>query len=250
MADSKKLDPKALVTASLGKALEAQYPLATRNVERLRRVHPDKSPKELISFLTKIYVGTVTATGAGSGASAIVPNGWVQAPVAAADLLTFLEASVLYTLSVAEVHGLDVEDFERRRFLVTSVLVGNSAANAVLEPLIGRTGPYWGKKIVQSIPMSAINKANAVLGPRFITKYGAKQGVLILGKQIPMFIGVGIGAGGNGVFGWFIVRTARKVLGPAPESWPEPRELATERAAQTMIQVRSVAEDTNLGVSR
>lgn len=232
MAVAKSLDPKALVKTGLGKALEAQYPLAVSNVARLRRVHPDKTPEELISFLNKVYVGTVATTGAGAGASAIVPNGWVQVPVAVADLLTFLEASVLYALSVAEVHGLDVEDIERRRFLVTSVLVGNSAANAVLEPLIGRTGPYWGKKIVQSIPMSAINKANAVLGPRFVTKYGVRQGVLVLGKQIPMFIGVGVGAGGNGLFGWFIVKTAHRILGPAPKSWAKASQLAAERPVQ------------------
>lgn len=235
----KNLNPKALVKTGFGKALEAQYPLAVHNVARLRRVHPDKSPGELISFLNKVYVGTVATTGAGAGASAIVPNGWVQAPVAVADLLTFLEASVLYTLSVAEVHGLDVEDIERRRLLVTSVLVGNSAANAVLEPLIGRTGPYWGKKIVQSIPMSAINKANAVLGPRFVTKYGVRQGALVLGKQIPMFIGVGIGAGGNGLFGWFIVKTARKILGPSPKSWPERGELAADQPVQLTTHTHS-----------
>jgi hypothetical protein len=215
-------DPQAVVKAGLGKALEAQYPLAAENVARLRRVHPGKSPAELISFMSRVYLGAVAATGAGSGAAAAVPNGWVQVPVAVVDLLTFLEASVLYTLSVAEVHGVNVEDVERRRFLVTSVLVGNSAATAVLEPLVGRTAPYWGKTIVRSIPMSAIDAANKVLGPRFVTKYGVKQGTLVLGKQIPMFIGAGIGAGGNGLFGWFIVRAARTILGPPPASWGDP----------------------------
>ena len=200
MPVEKKFDPQAIVKAGLNTALEAQYPLAVENVARLRRVHPDKSPAELISYLNKIYLAAVTMTGAGAGAAAIVPNGWVQVPVALVDLATFLEASVLYTLSVAEIHGLDVEDIERRRFLVTSVLIGNAAATTALEPLIGRTAPYWGKKIVQSIPMQAIDAANKVLGPRFITKYGTKQGVLVLGKQIPLFIGVGIGAGGNHLF--------------------------------------------------
>jgi len=173
--------------------------------------------------LNTVYLSAVTTTGAGAGAAAIVPNGWVQVPVAIIDLITFLEASVLYTLSVAEIHGLDVEDVERRRFLVTSVLIGNTAATRAIEPLIGRTAPYWGKKIVQSIPMSAINKANSVLGPRFVTKYGTKQGVLVLGKQIPLAIGVGIGAAGNHLFGWFVVKAAGKILGPPPESWENPQ---------------------------
>ena len=213
------VDLRAAVQGGLNTALEAQYPTAVANVARLRRVHPGKSPAQLISYLNAIYLSAVSTTGAGAGAAAIVPNGWEQVPVALADLLTFLEASVLYTLSVAEIHGLDVEDVERRRFLVTSVLVGNTAATTALEPLIGRTAPYWGKKIVQSIPMSAIDKANKILGPRFVTKYGTKQGVLVLGKQIPFFIGVGIGAAGNHGFGWFVIKAAGKILGPPPESW-------------------------------
>lgn len=224
MAKSNKLDPRALVQAGFDKALEAQYPLAVENVARLRRVHPDKSPEDLLSYLNRIYLGAVAGMGAGAGAAAAVPNGWVQVPAAFADLLAFLEASVLYTLSVSEVHGLDVEDVERRRLLVTSVLVGNSAATATLEPLIGRSVPYWGRQIVKAIPMSAVYKANKVLGPRFVTKYGMKQGVLVLGKQVPLFIGAGIGAGGNGLFGWLIVKAARKILGPPPESWNELRE--------------------------
>jgi hypothetical protein len=58
--------------------------------------------------------------------------------------------------------------------------------------------------------------------PRFVTKYGTKQGVLVLGKQIPFFIGVGIGAGGNHLFGWFVIKAAGKILGPPPELWDAP----------------------------
>lgn len=234
MAEEKNFNLQKLVKVKLSRAVDAQYPLAVDNVARLRRVHPDKSPAELISYLNKIYLATITATGAGAGAAAIIPNGWVQVPVAVADLVTFLEASVLYTLSAAEIHGIDVEDVERRRLLVMCVLVGDSAAKSVLEPLVGRTAPYWGKKIVQAIPMPAIDAANKVLGPRFITKYGVKQGTLVLGKQIPLFIGVGIGAGGNHLFGWFVIKAERKILGPPPTSWGD-RE-------------RNESSDTKLGL--
>lgn len=232
VAENRKYDTQAVVKAGLTKALDLQQPLAVANVERLRRVHPDKSPAELISYLNKWYLGVVTTTGAGAGAAAIVPNGLVQVPVAFGEFLAFLEASVLHTLSVAEIHGLDVEDVERRSFLVTAVLIGNSASRVTLDPLIDRTAPYWGKKAVQSIPMSVINNANKVLGPRFVTKWGTKQGVLVLGKQVPFFIGVGIGAGGNHLFGRSIIAATQKFLGPPPESWDDPQRspnTATER---------------------
>lgn len=221
MAEGKQ-ERESLVSTVFHRALELQHPLAAENVARLRRVHPDKSPEELIKHLNKMYLGAVATTGAGAGAAAIVPNGWVQVPVAAAELATFLEASVLYALSVAEVHGVHAEDIERRKLLVMSVLVGDSVAKKSLEPVIGKTVPYWGKAIVKRIPNSAIKTANKVLGPRFITKYGTKQGALVLGKQLPMFIGVGVGAAGNGAFGWFVIRSARTILGPPPLSWDEP----------------------------
>lgn len=214
-----QLDAKTVVKTAFSNAVEKQYPLAAENVARLRRVHPEKTPAELIAYVDKFYLGAVTTTGAGAGAAAIVPNGWVQVPVAAAELVTFLEASVLYALSVAEIHGVHAEDAERRRLLVMSVLVGDAAVKKAVEPIIGRSVPYWGRAIVNSIPISAINNANKVLGPRFITKYGTKQGVLVLGKQMPMLIGVGVGAAGNGAFGWFVIRSARKILGPSPDEW-------------------------------
>lgn len=223
VAEDKKFDPKAVIKAGYTKALEAQYPLAVANVERLRRVHPSKSPAELISYLNMWYLGAVTSTGAAAGAAAFIPNGLVQVPVALGEMISFLEASVFYTLSVAEIHGLDVDDVERRAFLVTTALLGNSVATITLDPLIDRTAPYWGKKVVEAIPMSVINRANKVLGPRFVTKWGTKQGVLVLGKQVPYFIGAGIGAGGNHLFGWSIIKATQKLLGPPSMSWDDSR---------------------------
>jgi len=125
---------------------------------------------------------------------------------------------VLYTLSLAEVHDLHPEDFERRKLLVLTVLRGDGAVKA-LDTAVGRTGPYWARRIVGAIPMSAINRVNKVLGPRFVTKYGTKQGVLVLSKQVPLGIGAALGAGGNHVFGRLTIRSARAIFGPAASSW-------------------------------
>ena len=96
---------KELVASSFTKALTVQQPLAAGTVDRLRRVHPDKSPEELIRFLNKTYLGAVTTSGTAAGTAAVVPNGLVQIPAAVVDLAAFLEASVLYVLAVAEIHG-------------------------------------------------------------------------------------------------------------------------------------------------
>lgn len=213
---SKADDAKNPIQQVLDKALVAQQPLAKKNVERLRRVHPDDTPQELIRRLDRYYLAGVTASGGASGAAGIVPGAGI--PTALADIMLFTEASVLYTLSLAEVHGMHPEDLERRKLLVLTVLLGDGAVSA-LDKVVGRSGPYWAKRIVSAIPMSAINKANKILGPRFITKYGTKQGVLVLSKQVPLGIGAALGAGGNHVFGRLTIKSARKIFGEPPSSW-------------------------------
>lgn len=135
------------------------------------------------------------------------------------DLAAFLEASVLYVLAVAEIYGIDVEDIERRRFLVMTVLLGDTGTKTVAQALGKKSVPYWSKSIISKIPMESINAANRVLGPRFITKYGTKQGVLVLGKQLPLALGALVGAGGNAAFGYWIVQSTKKFLQKAPENW-------------------------------
>ncbi|MER6141532.1 hypothetical protein ABT174_15890 [Streptomyces sparsogenes] len=213
---SKADDVKSMLRQALGKALVAQQPLARKHVERLRRVHPDDTPQELIRWLDRYYLAGITASGGASGAAGIVPGAGI--PTALADAMVFTEASVLYTLSLAEVHGMHPEDFERRKLLVLTVLLGDGAVK-VLDKAIGRTGPYWARRIVGAIPMSAINRVNKVLGPRFVTKYGTKQGVLVLSKQVPLGIGAALGAGGNHVFGRLTIKSARAIFGEPPSNW-------------------------------
>ena len=78
----KLTDLKSIISSTFDKALEIQYPLAIKNVERLRRVHPTKSPKELLAYLDEHYLRTVAITGFATGTAAAVPNGVVQMPVA------------------------------------------------------------------------------------------------------------------------------------------------------------------------
>lgn len=210
---------RGLAADSFDSLLIDQQPLAVERVNRLRRVHPDKSPEELIKLLDKSYLSAVATSGAATGMAAAIPNGAVQAPVAVVDLAVSLQASVLYVLAVAEVYGVDVEDIERRRFLLMIVLLGDGGAEIAISALGKRSVPYWSKSIINKIPMKSINAANKVLGPQFITKYGTKRGVLVLGKHLPLALGVVVGASGKAVFGYGVIRSIKKILQAAPENW-------------------------------
>lgn len=210
------VDVKKALESVLDKALVAQAPAARANIDRLRRLSPDASPADIVKQLNKSYLSAVTVSGGTAGASAVLPGAGL--PTSVLDAMAFTEASVFYVLSRAELQGVSSEDIERRRFMVYTVLVGDSA-NAALGKSIPKVGNHWGKKVVEGIPMAAIKKANTVLGPRFITKYGTKQGVLVLGKQVPLGIGAAVGGGGNFLFGRATIKVADKLFGPAPTEW-------------------------------
>lgn len=211
---------KDRLAAGFEQSLSVQQAVARGNVARLRRVHPHHTPKQLVRDLSHWYLFAVTATGAGAGMAAAVPcaGATLGVPLALADTLAFTEASVLYVLSVAEVHDLHPEDIERRKLLVMTVMLGDYAAGA-LQTGIGRTAPHWARKIVKSIPMETINKANKILGPRFITKYGTKQGVFVLGKQLPLGLGGVLGGAANHLIGRGIVASACMVFGEPTSDW-------------------------------
>lgn len=154
-------------------------------------------------------------------AAAAVPAVGTTAGLAVniAEAGTFLEASALYLLAVAEIHGVQVNELERRPTLMYGVLLGQGGSGFISKAA-GRTGPYWAKNLVSSVPMSTIKSINKVLGPRFVTKYGTKQGVLVLGRELPVGIGAGIGVVGNAALGGLNISAARRAFGPAPLSWP------------------------------
>ncbi|KGN37508.1 hypothetical protein N803_14175 [Knoellia subterranea KCTC 19937] len=186
-------------------------------MNRVRRSRPGATPAEIVKGLNKYYLATVSTTGGAAGASAFAPTGF-SVGAAVLDLAAFTEASALYSLALAEIHGVPVQDLERRRTLVMGVLLGNSGSKLV-EKAAGRTGAHWGRLLTASIPASSIKQVNKVLGHNFVTRYGTRQGVLVIGKQAPVGIGAAIGAGGNALFGYGVVKSARRAFGPPPTDW-------------------------------
>jgi hypothetical protein len=211
----------ALLQRALEKAIAlAQSPVAGY-VDRLRRARPLASPAEIIAVLEKQYLATVTGTGAAVGGAAVAPGIGTVAALAltGGETALFLETTALFALAVAEVHGIRVEEVERRRTLVLAVALGDSGAMLV-EKMAGRGGQQWGALLPEAIPMSSIAAINKTLGRWFFTRYGRKQGVLALGRIAPFGIGVAIGAVGNRAFGRVVVDTSRRVFGPPPERFP------------------------------
>lgn len=202
-------------------ALAIQGVAVAAHVRRVRRGNPAGSPADVIRALEKHYLATVTSLGAAAGATSAVPGVGTAIGVVVnlAAIPAFAEATTLFVLACAEVHGAPVDDVERRRTLVYAAVFGNGASK-VVQKAAGRTGAHWGRAIAKRVPLDRIKAVNDVLGRNFVTKYGTKEGILVLGREIPFGIGAAIGAVGNGVGGWTSVRATRRAFGTPPATWP------------------------------
>lgn len=212
----------SVLSVALDKAVDVHQPVIDAYLRRARQRRPEATPAELITSLERQYLAAVTALGGAGGAVAAMPGPWSPGAFALniAEVSAFLDASACFVLAVAEVHGVRVDDLNRRRTLLVAILLGNSGATFVQEAA-GRTAPHWGRMIVKGIPMSAIRNANKVLGRNFVTKFGTKQGVLVLGRSVPFGLGALIGSAGNAALGRTTIAAARTAFGPAPAARPE-----------------------------
>jgi hypothetical protein len=215
--------PGQPVLALLDKAIGLPTPLVCKNIARARQRNPEATPAEVVRTLERMYVSALAGTGAAVGATAAAPavGTGVALALSAGEAFSSLELSALFVLPVAEVHGVHLDEIERRRALVMGILLGQSGSTTIVGKLAERTGQHWARQLVSKVPTATLRQINSVLGKNFITKYGTKQGIIVLGRVAPFGIGAVIGGGANATVAALAVRATRRAFGPAPQSWPE-----------------------------
>ncbi|MDT4891735.1 MAG: hypothetical protein QOE97_770 [Pseudonocardiales bacterium] len=211
---------EAALDNALDQALRIQRPVVLGYLDRMRGKQPNATPAEVIDQLERRYRAAVIAIGGASGAAAAVPGAGTAAAIAsgAAEITAFVSATAMYVLGVAEIHGLPVSDPDLRRALVLSVLVGEGAGAAIA----GAAGvsPHWAQVIGRSNSREKIVGINGRLGQLLLTRFASRQGALLVGRALPLGIGVGIGAAGNAALAKTAVKAARSAFGPAPAKFP------------------------------
>jgi hypothetical protein len=200
-----------------------QGPAVKAYVERLRQGNPDATPAEIVTKLEKQYIAAVMASGAAVGSAAAVPGIGTLAALSAVagETVVFLEATALFVLAVAEVHGIPAEHRERRRALVLSVLVGEDSKNAIADLVgPGRTSGAWLSDGAATLPLPAVSQLNTRLLRYFVKRYTLKRGAIMFGKLLPVGIGAVVGGVGNRLMGKRIIKHARAAFGSPPPRWP------------------------------
>lgn len=211
-----------MLSTILESSTRLQAPAVKAYVARLRRAAPDATPAEIVTKCEKHYLAVVMASGAAVGSAAAFPGIGTLAALSAVagETVLFLEATAAFVLAVAEVHGIPVEDRERRRTLVLSVLVGEEGSGAVRDLLgPGRTSGAWLAE-AELLPLPVVSQLNSRLMQYFVKKYTIKRTAMAFGKMLPVGIGAVIGGGGNRLMGRKIVDNSRRAFGPAPGRWP------------------------------
>ena len=142
----------------------------------------------------------------------------VALAISGGESVAFLNATVLYILARVDVQGIPVHNVERRRTLVMAIMLGEAGAASVSR-VAERTGQHWANQVIARIPYSRILAVNKILGRNFVTKYGTKQGIVVLGKVIPFGIGAVIGAGANATFSHAVIKASDRAFGARPTGW-------------------------------
>jgi hypothetical protein len=209
----------AVLRAAVERALRVQRPAVAAHITKIRRAKPDATPAQVIATLNRRYLAAVAGTGAAAGGAAFVPGVGTMASLAtgAAEAVAALDASVLYTLAVAEVHGLPLDDVERRRALVLAVVLGEGGTE-LMQRATGKS--RWARELAEGLPLPKLGPLNRTLVRWFVKRYTSRQAALAFGRTLPLGAGAVIGAAGNLATARVVIRSAERAFGPPPAEWP------------------------------
>ncbi|WP_394279690.1 hypothetical protein [Microbacterium sp.] len=213
----------------LDRVLAVQRPAVLAHLRAIHRRHPDASTADLARILERRYLAAVTTGGAAVGATAVVPGVGTGMTLAlsGAETVGFLEATALYAQSLAELHGIRMENPDRARALVLTLMVGKEGVDLVSQfaRQVNGSGPtrdkYWGDLVTTSLPHAAVGPLVDRLKTAFLHRFAAKGGASLLGKALPFGVGAVVGGTGNHLLGRKVVVGARRAFGPPPLVLPE-----------------------------
>lgn len=212
-----------LMDAAIDHAVTIPAASVRAHVDSLRRRNPEATPQRIIGLLTREYSVLLQGTGGAVGTAAVIPGIGTSVSLAltAADVAAFFTASCAYALAVAEVHGIEVHDVERRRALLLAAVLGDSGAEAIVE-VSGKPASAWGPVLLTSMPTTTIRQVNKVLTGRFVKRMMVKQRSLALGRIVPFGIGAAVGVLGGRALSRTVVHQTGKAFGPPPARFLTP----------------------------
>jgi len=227
-----------LIDTALDRAVTVPSARVHAHVQSLRRRNPTASPAEIIALLEREYLVVVASTGAAVGVAAAAPavGTGVALALTASDVATFFASSAAFSLAIASVHGIEVNDSARRRALLLATIVGESGLRAASDAGEISSGAF-ARVLLTRMPTSTIKRVNTSLTRRLVRRQAARQGALAFGRLAPFGIGMLIGVTGARALGRSVVDGARRTFGPAPADFPQLVEVIETGSTPRVIEL-------------
>lgn len=234
--------PRSGVQDAIMKGIGVQRPLVLAYLKRLRKRHPEASSAELAAVVERDYLVVVTGSGAAVGGTAAVPavGTGIALGLSVAATLGFLEASALYAQSLAELHGIAIEDPDRSRVLVMGILMGEEGSSMIAgltSQAAGRGGgpvKGWAKSFGANKSSSIYTSLQRTLQKKFLRKIIGTQAASVMGRLVPFGVGAAIGGAGNRYLAKRVIENANVAFAGIPTVVPgslpldDPRVLDAE----------------------
>lgn len=171
----------------------------------------DRTPAEAIRVLNGWYLRQ-QATDAGVRA---VP-GRVGGVVGALrpEPMASLDRTMVYLLALARLHGVNLDDPDRRKALLVAVLLGDEGARLATSAVVGSgSGAAWARRLV-SLP----RVGNPLVGR-------------LVGAAVDTGLAVVLAAGGESIQARAVVAQAQRAFGEPPAAFPGQPPRASRLAA-------------------
>lgn len=207
---------------ALDRAVRIPSSTIHKHVDALRARNPEADPERIIALLGKEYVRVLEAAGGSVGAAATLPGIGTGVGVAltGADMATFFAASAAYSLGVADVHGIEVDDLARRRALLLASVLGDDGAAAV--SAAGNDPTSWGRALLAYMPTSTIRQVNRVLTGKFARRYLMRRSGVMIGRLLPFGVGAVVGVLGGRALGKTVIKQTQEAFGLPPSAFGVP----------------------------
>lgn len=249
--------PKPGVHNLLLRAVDVQRPLVLANLQRLQRKHPRASAAQLAAKLERDYLAAVTGGGALVGATAVVPGIGTAASLGLSGVATvaFLEATALFSTSLAELHGIRLLDPDKSSTMVMAIMLGEQGTE-LLSSLSGQAKGQgakqaWGSTLARKVPVPGFGAVKGRLQKAFLHSLLKRQGTALLGRALPFGVGAVVGGAGNLVMGRAVIATAKEAFGPMPDTIPgELTSVASELGPEEIMQENLTLEGGTSGPQR
>lgn len=236
--DFERLPPQLqAVLRTLANAVRSREPAIVGKVEQLRVRHPLFTNEQLALQLIRSTRRRVAATGALSGAAAIVPGVGTVLSIGTitSQALYALEQEIELVLSIAMIYGHELGSSDER-VLEALVVVGiTSGAVKLREDVLVSGGERLAVAAFRRVPGTLLAHGGSRILTRILARFASTGAAKAAARLVPIGVGVAAGAG----FDWIAVtglgRAAMKYYGPGG---PGARPLLLAREDPAHVELR------------